>query len=167
MCWDTRCYIINTNLMKADSGVTYSDLTWIVYNSRAQTPAEVSQSRESPVSVREASQPNYIKHPGQTFSCQNKRLFTTSQLLLTSTVLNVGEPALRKMENRILVFLLLFAISAVKVGRLKIQGRHFYLKRKYFRPRVTTLNVMINPAFCVWPEITQHSIFPSDKSLIK
>ena len=144
--------------MKADSGVTYSDLTWIVYNSRAQTPAEVSQSRESPVSVREASQPNYIKHPGQTF---------TSQLLLTSTVLNVGEPALRKMENRILVFLLLFAISAVKVGRLKIQGRHFYLKRKYFRPRVTTLNVMINPAFCVWPEITQHSIFPSDKSLIK
>ena len=66
VCWDTRCYIINTNLMKADSGVTYSDLTWIVYNSRAQTPAEVSQSRESRLSVREA-EPNNIKHPGQAF----------------------------------------------------------------------------------------------------
>ena len=164
VCWDTRCYIINTNLMKADSGVTYSDLTWIVYNSRAQTPAEVSQSRESRLSVREA-EPNNINTQARHLSLE----LTTENIGTppppSRPVINVRLSALSRMGNRIKVFLLLFAIAAVKVGRLKTQKR-FISRKKYFRPKVTTLNVTINPAFCVSPEITQHSIFPSDKSLI-
>ena len=77
------------------------------------------------MSVREASQPNNIKEPGQAFSCSNNRQFQTSSLLPLAA-LNVGEPALRKMENRIIVFLLLFAIAAVEVGGIKVR-EDFYI----------------------------------------
>ena len=73
------------------------------------------------------------------------------------------------MENRIKVFLLLFAIAAVEVGGIKSQGRFLYLKRKLFQAKSDNFECDDKPSIlCLAKEYSTFDLpFRQKPNLIK